>query len=299
MIMPVAVTIPQKASAYRSMLLIVFLAVFCLTQSSENPFSDYHRWSPEEIVATIRTELASQDPFRRDQAIIFLFELLNTRNSSPYNQEIMLLLAEDRAVVTIASDIVADRLAGWYEERETGNDRSMPLYYPLMYVLSISSSKITWMTMLMAEPMVGFDSIYRQSLLSNKEVLKIILSKLATIENKLCCSYPGRELISTMQAIDLRLNILDMHLQAAKDSTSGFRPDDGEMKKFLFDCLQFGDGNRGHIIRSKAGSCIGQNMYPGWAGRFCAGGKKNSVIGFFFSIQGAVGKTAIFSTIRY
>jgi hypothetical protein len=198
------------------------------------------------------TELASKDPLRRDRAVMVLSALINAADTSPEEHGIVLKLAEDRNVVAMASDIVAERLAGWYEEREIVQERSMPMYYPLLYLLSISRSKIAGMTMLMAQPMAGFDAFFRKSLFSNAGVLKVVLSKLAAMENQLCCFYPGKELISTMQVIDFRLSMLAMYLEAARDSSSGFICSDGEMKKFVFDCLEFGDGNLGRVVRTRA-----------------------------------------------
>jgi hypothetical protein len=93
------------------------------------------------------------------------------------------------------------------------------------------------------------------------------LSKLATIENKLCCFYPGKDLVCDMQAIDFRLTMLRMYLEAVKDKGSAFTINDVEMKKFVSGCLEFGDGNKGRIIRTMAVemACIliktGQNEF--------------------------------------
>jgi len=164
----------------------------------------------------------------------------------------VLRLAEDRDVVAMASEMVAERLAGWYEERDAAQERSMQMYYPLLYLLSLSRGKIAAMTLLMAQPMAGFDAFFRKTLFSNREVVKVVLSKLATMENQLCCFYPGKELTSTMQVIDFRLSMLAMYLEAARDSSSDFICSDGEMKKFVIDCLEFGDGNLGRVVRTRA-----------------------------------------------
>jgi hypothetical protein len=230
----------------------LLLASLCTAQKNENVLQNYLLKPSEEIAAAIRTELASKDPSRRDKTVMFLSTLINSGNPLPKDQEILLRLAEDREAVGIASDIVTERLAGWYEEREMAQERSMPLYYPLIHLLSISHSKIAAMTLMMAHPTVGFDAFYRKSLFTNKDVIKVILSKLTALESKLCCYFPGKELIGTMQEIDFRLSMLAMYLEAARDKTSSFLSSDVEMNKFVLDCLEFGDGNMGRIVRTRA-----------------------------------------------
>ena len=46
--------------------------------------------------------------------------------------------------------------------------------------------------------------------------------------------------------------MLRMYLEAARDKGSGCLSNDVEMKKFVSGCLEFGDGNKGRIIRTKA-----------------------------------------------
>jgi hypothetical protein len=178
--------------------------------------------------------------------------LINAGKKSQKEHETVVRLAVDRDAVNIASDIVAERLAGWYEERDSSQERSMPMYYPLIYLLSVSRSKTAGITLVMAFPLVGFDAFFRKSVVSNELVLRTGLSKLSTIENKLCCFYPGKDLVCDMQAIDFRLNMLRMYLEAAKDTGLGFPINDDEMKKFVSGCLEFGDGNKGRIIRTRA-----------------------------------------------
>jgi hypothetical protein len=231
---------------------ILFITNPCVAQKDDGVFKDYRSKSSEEIAIAIKNDLASKDPSRRDRAVMFLSIFINTGKTSQKEHETVLRLASDREAVNIASDIVAERLAGWYEERESAQERSMPLYYPLIHLLSVSRSKTAVITLVMAVPMVGFDAFFRKSLFSSGLDLKTVLSRLATIENKLCCFYPGRDLVCDMQAIDLRLNMLRMYLEAAKDNGSGFIINDVEMKKFVSGCLEFGDGNRGRIIRTMA-----------------------------------------------
>ena len=40
--------------------------------------------------------------------------------------------------------------------------------------------------------------------------------------------------------------------EAAEDTGLDFLSNDGEMKKFVSGCLEFGDGNKGRIIRKRA-----------------------------------------------
>jgi hypothetical protein len=213
-------------------------------QKENSVFQEYSARSSEETMTVIENELASKDRSARDKAIMSLAGLIQ-------RHEAALMLADNREIVNIASDIVAEHVAGWYEERES-TERSMPFYYPLIHLLSISKSKIAGMTLSMALPMVGFDPFFRKSAFTNELVKKSVGYKLATIENQLCCLYPGKELVSDMQAIDLRLTILRMYLEAAENKDSAFAINDTEMKKFISSCLEFGDENKGRIIRTNA-----------------------------------------------
>lgn len=233
-------------------LFIPFIVNLCTAQNGRCNILDYSSSPAEECVAGIRTDLASKDPARRDCAIMCLSLLINNERKSPKEHNIILKLIADKEVINVAAEIVADRLAGWYEERGEGREMSMALYYPLIYLLSLSQSKTAGVTLLMALPVVGFDDFFRKSVYTNELVLKSFQSKLLTIENKLCCFYPGRDPICDMQAIDLRIAMLDMYLEAARSKRSVFVSNDMEMKKFVSGCLVFGDVNKGRIIRKKA-----------------------------------------------
>ena len=237
--------------------LLVFFSVLittnpCIAGKDDGVFQDYRSRSSEEIATATRNDLASKDPLRRDRAVMFLSILIDSGTTSQKERETVFRLADDREVVDIASDIVAERLAGWYEERESGLERSMPMYYPLIYLLSISSSKTAANTLVSALPGAGFDAFFRKSVFSSERGLPTVLSRLSAIENKICCFYPGKDLVCTIQAIDFRLNLLRMYLEAANDESSGFPINDGEMIKFISSCLEFGDGNKGRIIRTQA-----------------------------------------------
>jgi hypothetical protein len=244
--------LPIKSLSLRGFFPILLLSNFCAAQINDNIFQDYGSRPPEEIVALFQNELASKDPLRGDNAVMFLSMLINAGENSRKEYDIILKLVENREVVCSASDIVAEHLAGWYEERDVAEERSMPLYYPLLYLLSFSRIKIAGTTLVMALPAAGFDAFFRKSLMSNEQASKSAFSRLPILESMLCCAYPGKELMSAMQAIDFRLNMLAMHLEGAGDSTSRFRSDDAEMKKFVLDCLAFGDGHRGRIVRTRA-----------------------------------------------
>jgi hypothetical protein len=231
---------------------VLFITNLCVAQNNNAIFQDYRSKSSEEIVVAIRNDLTSKNSSRRDRAVTFLSILINAGKKSQKEHETVTRLASNKKVIYIASDIVAERLAGWYEERECGQDRSMPMYYPLIHPLSISRHKTAIITLAMAQPMVGFDTFYSKSICSNEQVLKIVLSKLKTIDNKLCCFYPGKDPVADMLAIDFRLNMLRMYLEAAKGKGSGFRSNDAKMKKFISGCLNFGGGKKGRIIRTRA-----------------------------------------------
>jgi hypothetical protein len=263
---------PCPESMPAKTLILVFFSVLittdlCIARKDDGVFRDYRLRSSEEIAIAIRNDLASKDPARRDRAVMFLSILINSGNTSQKEHETVLRLAKDRKAVDIASDIVAERLAGWYEERESGQERSMPMYYPLIYLLSVSKSKTAGITLVMALPVAGFDAFFRRSLFSSERGLPAVLSRLSAIENKICCFYPGKDLVCIMQAIDFRLNMLRMYLEAAKDKRAGLLSSDVEMEKFVSGCLEFGDGNKGRIIRTMAveiaGICIkaGQNNF--------------------------------------
>jgi hypothetical protein len=246
-----------RANVHRSnpyhIITSIVLGILLITNLSvaQKEIKDYSSKPPEEIASAIGNDLASNDPLRRDRAILFLSILINNGKKSQKEHETVLVLAEDRNIVNIASDIVVERLAGWYEERES-TERSMPLYYPLIHLLSISKNKTAAMTLSMALPLLGFDAFFRKSVFSNKLVLKTAWPKLAAIENRLCCLYPGKDLVCDMQAIDFRLTMLRMYLEAAKDNDSEFPINDIEMKKYVSGCLDFGDGNKGRSIRALA-----------------------------------------------
>jgi hypothetical protein len=231
---------------------VLFIANPCAAQKDSCLFQDYSSRPTEEIATAIKNDLASKNPARRDGTLMFLSVLINDGKKSQKGNETILRLAGDRETVNIASDIVEDRLAGWYEERESTQEKSMPLYYPLIHLLSVSRSKTAVYTLSMALPAVGFDAFFMKSLFSSGQVLTAVLYKLTTIENKLCCLYPGRDLICDMQAIDFRLSMLRMYLESAGDKDPGIPVNDVEMKKFVSGCLEFGDGNKGRIIRTRA-----------------------------------------------
>lgn len=236
---------------------LIFFSVLFLTnlraaQKNYGVFQDYSLRSPEELAAAIRNDLASKDATRRDGAVMYLSILINGGKKSQKENETVLRLAGDREAVNIASDIVDERLAGWYEERESAQESGMPMYYPLIHLLSLSNSKTAGNTLSRALPALGSDAFFRKSIFSSERVLKIVLSRLEPIESKLCCFYPGRDQVCDMQAIDFRINVLRMYFEAAKEKSPSFRSDDTEMKKFVSGCLEFGDGNKGRIIRTRA-----------------------------------------------
>jgi hypothetical protein len=235
----------------------IFFSISLITniyasQKDYSVFQDYGLRPSEEIAAAIRNNLSSKDVSRRDKAVMFLSVLINSGNNSQKDHGTLLRLAADREALNIASDIIEDHLAGWYEERQSAQESSMPMYYPLIHLLSVSNSKVAGNTLSLALPAVGSDAFFRKSVYSSERVLKTVLSKLTPIESKLCCFFPGRDLVCDMQAIDFRLTMLNMYLEAAKDKGPGFRSDDAEMKKLVSGCLEFGDGNKGRIIRTKA-----------------------------------------------
>jgi hypothetical protein len=242
----------SRHNLFLILLSILFITNTCSSQKDCSAFQEYNAGSPEEITVAIRNDLASNDPSRRDKAIMFLSFLINTSQKSQKEHEAVLKLAGDSKIISIASEIVAERFAGWYEERESTQEKSMPMYYPLIHLLSLSKSKTAQITLLMALPIVGFDTFFRKSVFSSGLSLKTALSRLTTIENKLCCIYPGREPICDMQAIDFRLTMLRLYLEAANDKGLGVLSTDIEIKKFIAGCLEFGDENKGRIIRTMA-----------------------------------------------
>lgn len=230
----------------------IFIANLAAAQKSYRIFQDFKSRSSEEIVAAIRNGLASKNPVYRDRTVMFLATLINTGKNSLKEQKTVFKLAENREIISLTADIVAEHLVGWYEERESAQERSMPMSYSLIHLLSISPSKTAGITLLMALPMVGFDAFFRKSILTNELALKFSFSKLVTIENKLCCSYPGKEPVADMLAIDVRLNLLKIYLEEARNKGISFLRNDFKVKKFIAGCLVFGDAKKGGIIRSKA-----------------------------------------------
>ncbi|MBN1982961.1 MAG: hypothetical protein JW795_15625 [Chitinivibrionales bacterium] len=230
---------------------LLLLAGFCVGQDHTPLIQEYAAQSAEVLVPMLYKDLASNAPLSRDKALQHLGFLLNTGKNPRKGDEAIARLAENKEFLSIASDIVTQRLAGWYEERDA-QEKMMPFYYPLIKLLSISKSKIAGMTLLMALPIVGFDGFFRESACSHELVLKNMHSKLATIENKLCCFYPGKDLICDMQSIDLRCAILGMYLSALeKGNTDSFR-NRTEMIQFVSDCLGFGDETKGRFVRTMA-----------------------------------------------
>lgn len=238
-------------------IILLFVSILLITspgvaQKDSRIFQNYGSTPSVEIVAATRNSLASKDSRVRDRAVMFLSTLINAAQKSQKARETILLLVNDRVVIGIASDIFAERLAGWYEERELSQERSMPLYYPLFHLLSISRSKTAGSTLIMALPMAGFDPFFRKSVFSSGLDLRTVLYKLTTIENKQCCFYPGRDLVCEIQSIDFRLTMLRMYLEAVSNPGAGFPCNDIEINKFISGCLEFGNENKGRIIRTRA-----------------------------------------------
>ncbi len=237
--------------------IFIFLSFICIAcvltvQSANSHIEDYRSKSPAEIVTAIKNDFVSKDRSHRDRAIIFLSSLISSAKTSQKDHATLLKLAGNKEIIYKASDIVADRIIGWYEERECGTERCMPQYYPLIYLLSVSKHKTAAVTLVMAQPLAGFDKYFRKSVCTNDMVLKYSLPKLKTIENKLCCFYPGKNPVADMLAIDFRLNTLRMYLEAARDNGAGYIYNNAKMKAFVSSCLQFGDEKKGRVIRSNA-----------------------------------------------
>jgi hypothetical protein len=229
---------------------VLYVAGICAAESPSGIFQGYGANPPEETAALVRNELGSKDPLRRDNAVLFLAILINA-GKGDRERGILLDLAGEREAVAAASDIIEERLAGWYEERGEARERSMPMYYPLFHLLSLSQSKLAGSTLLQALPAAGFDPFFRKSFFSNGNIAKIALSRLSALESRLCCFFPGKELVSDMQAIDFRLNMLAMYLEAAQSGRQDFKSSP-EMKEFVSQCLAFGDRNMGRVIRTRA-----------------------------------------------
>jgi hypothetical protein len=233
-------------------LFIFFSAVFTIAQGEtrENPDASVRTY--EEIEAAVKKGLSSSDPEQQEQAVLMVADLLHAGTKSPKVNEMVHRLAESRDVVNAASDIILERLAGWYEERNGGTERGMPLYYPLLHIVGMSKSKTAALTLVMALPAAGFDPVFRKSLSANERAMKTAFSKLELVESKFCCLYPGRDLVSDMQAIDFRLAMLAVYRESIDEGASGVANCSEEMKKFIADCLSYGDGKKGRIIRMRA-----------------------------------------------
>ena len=239
---------------FSNFLFLITIVTFLCAETSNHALArnadSTRRSSKPTDISAIKKEFMSKDPAIHDRALCSISLLITTAHESDRNHETLLRLVKDKDIVNTASEILNDRLTGWYEERNLDKERSMYFYYPLIYLLSISEDNVAGITLLMALPMLGFDPYFRKSIYYNEMVLKHLFSKIKALENKLCCFYPGRDLVSDMLVIDSRITTLKIYLEALNKNTLDTVRNLSAIKKFILDCLEFGDEKKGRIIRT-------------------------------------------------
>jgi hypothetical protein len=226
---------------------------------------NYENCASTTIIDTIRKDLLSGDALLQDAGCIILLKMLERLKDGDKKAELIFTkLSDDQKVVGSAAEIIDARLLGWYNvEKSEENDNNIKMYRPLFHILGQSDNKTAHGTLVRSLLYLQNHKDILEEIPINGELVALSMKMLKIIDEKLCCLYPGRDLVIAMLEKDSRLSMLDMfgHFLVANNTPSEQMKK--EMKEFIVDCMKYGDAKNGYSIRINAARIAGMLVKDG------------------------------------
>ena len=211
----------------------------------------YEHIDAGSIVDSVKDDLCSKDPLVQDAGCLILLKTLDgLKKNEKKSDTIFGRLAADRTVVASISDIVDSRLPGWYNPVESDEiDDDPAIYVPLLVILGKADSKVARYTLSRSFLYLRGHPEILELIPVNETLMAYTVNRLQVIKFRNCCMYPGKDILIDMLEKDYRYRLLEMY---RKFLENGNRPDETgkkEMKKFVVECMNYGDAKNGYVIR--------------------------------------------------
>jgi hypothetical protein len=214
----------------------------------------YEHTEAQNIADTVRVDLLANDALVQDAGCLVLLKALEGLKSGDKKSEVIFKrLSEDQKVVISITDIIDSRLLGWCNPEESDEiDEDIRIYVPLFIILGKADNK-------MARHTISKSLLYLRShedilnqISINQELVSYSLRRLSDIQSKYCCIYPGKETVAEILEKDYRYRMLAMFENTLKAAT---RPENAlrdDIRRFVIDCMKYGNAKNGYVIRIKA-----------------------------------------------
>jgi hypothetical protein len=227
--------------------------------------NNYETLENDTIINIVRNDLLSQDPLLQDAGCIILLKTLDRLKKDDTGAEyIFTRLAGDDSVVNCATGIIDSRLLGWYNgASSTENDGDLQIYIPLFHILGKADSKSAKGTLVRSFLCLhGRQGVF-DGIPMSEDLVAISLKRLKIIGDKLCCLYPGRDLVVAMLEKNLRFNMLDVFAGVLMANKGISEKTKKEIKNFIIECMDYGDSKNGYLIRMRAVKMAGMLLNGG------------------------------------
>jgi hypothetical protein len=225
----------------------------------------YEHADANAIIETVKKDLLSEDALVQDAGCIILLKTLEGLKKDDRKSQIIFdKLSGDQTVVESAVDIIDSRLLGWYNpERSEEIDDEIRIYVPLFHILGKADSRNARGTLARSFLYLRGHPDILKIIPMNEELASISLKRLKELESKLCCLYPGREVVVEMLEKDSRYGMLDMFESYLLTNNKPGEKMKKEIKEFVLDCMGYGDSKNGYVIRIKAATLAGMLVKGG------------------------------------
>jgi hypothetical protein len=219
----------------------------------------YEHADARAVADNVSIDLQSDDAQVQDAGCIILLKTIERiKKGDGKSDSIFSRLAGDQKAVRGAADIIDSRLLGWYNPQESQeNEDDIQIYAPLFYILGKADNKT-------ARGILVKSFLYLRghpdilALVPMSEALaSVSLKRLELLQSKLCCAYPGKDIIADMLEKDSRYSMLEMFENYLKTNKALSEKLKEEIQEFAGDCLKYGDSKNGYLIRAKAAAVAG------------------------------------------
>jgi hypothetical protein len=213
----------------------------------------------DTLFEIIKSDICSNDALLQDAGCILLQKMLERQQQGDRKAEtIFSRLSRDTKAVFGAVDIIDSKLSGWYTGgTPPAEDDDLRMYAPLFHILGRSDNKTA--LGILVRSLLYLNSrtdVFRGIPISGK-VIAVSLKRLKVIEQKLCCVYPGRDIVIAVLENDTRIGMLNMFMDILSSTTPPDANRKEEMSTFIGECMEYGDRNNGHEIRIRAAKLAG------------------------------------------
>lgn len=214
----------------------------------------YEHTEAQNIADTVRVDLLSNDALVQDAGCLVLLKALDGLKTGDKKSEVVFKrLSEDQKLVISITDIIDSRLLGWCNPEESDEiDEDIRIYVPLFIILGKADNKMARHTISKSLLYLrGHEDILDQIAIS-QELVSYSLRRLSDIQSKYCCIYPGKETVAEILEKDFRYQVLVMFEYNLKSATLPGPALREDIRRFVIDCLKYGDAKNGYVIRIKA-----------------------------------------------